>query len=197
MDRHWLLSNTLYGNWLPGAAPGFVGHVRDHRPDDPANQPRITHNIPGTPCDEDMPGLEEAARARMKGPPIHLTTAHAEVLLEQFQETARHRGWQLDAIAIMFNHFHIVVGVTGDPKPSKILGDFKSWGTRKLTVRFGAPASETWWTERGSKRKLKDEAARAAAIQYVLYDQPNPLLTWSPETGLHYGAPPAKASVEA
>ena len=90
----------------------------------------------------------------------------------------------------MVNHFHIVVGVRGDPEPGKILGDFKSWGTRKLTKSFGAPASETWWTERGSKRKLKDEQALGGAIHYVLYDQPNPLLTWSPETGLHYGLPP-------
>jgi REP element-mobilizing transposase RayT len=52
--------------------------------------------------------------------------AHAEALLTQFQETARIRGWELRAVAIMFNHFHIVVGVPGDPKPSKILGDFKS-----------------------------------------------------------------------
>src|SRR5205823_9258660 len=97
---------------------------------------------------------------------------------------------ELHAVAIMFNHFHIVVGVMGDPKPSKILGDFKSWGTRRLSERFGSPASETWWTEHGSKRKLRDEAALSAAIHYVLYEQPNPLITWSPETGLHYGRPP-------
>jgi REP element-mobilizing transposase RayT len=96
----------------------------------------------------------------------------------------------------MHNHFHIVVGVNGDPSPSKILGDFKSWGTRKLSAKFGAPASETWWTGSGSKRKLKDESARKAAIEYVLYKQPNPLVTWSPDTGLHFGPPPP-ASVEA
>jgi hypothetical protein len=92
----------------------------------------------------------------------------------------------------MFNHFHIVVGVPGDPDPSKVLGDFKSWGTRALSRHFGAPASMTWWTASGSKRRLRDERALAAAIRYVLYDQPNPLLTWSPETGLHYGPPPGE-----
>ncbi|MCI0684690.1 MAG: transposase [Gemmataceae bacterium] len=196
MDRYWLLTNTLYGTWLPGSVRGFVGQVREHRDDDPTDQARVTHDVPGTPCDEDMPGLEEASRERMKGPPLHLTTAHADELFAQFQETARHRGWELRAVAIMFNHFHIVVGVPGDPNPSKILGDFKSWGTRKLSAVFGAPASETWWTQGGSKRKLKDEQALAAAIHYVLYEQPEPLLTWSPETGLHHGLPP-RASVEA
>ena len=52
-----------------------------------------------------------------------------------------------------------------------------------MSTIFGAPASETWWTERGSKRKLADERALHAAIHYVLYKQPNPLVVWSPETG--------------
>jgi REP element-mobilizing transposase RayT len=190
MDRYWLLTNTCYGTWLPGAASGFVGRVWEHRSSDPDQKRRVMHDVPGTPYDEKMPGLEQASRAYTKGPPIYLDVPKAETLLAQFQETAQHRGWSIRAVAIMYNHFHIVVGVLNDPSPSKILGDFKSWGTRALTNRFGEPLSETWWTERGSKRKLKNEAALAAAIHYVLYDQPNPLLTWSPETGLHYGPPP-------
>ena len=190
MDRYWLLTNTCYGTWLPGARRGFVGRVWEHRPEDPEDKPRAAHDLPGTPYDEDMPGLQERSRALMKGPPINLTTAQAEVLLAQLQETARIRGWELRAVAILFNHFHIVVGVPGDPHPGKILGDFKSWGTRTLSKRFGEPPSETWWTERGSKRKLPDERAITAAVHYVLYEQPNPLLTWSPETGLHHGRPP-------
>ena len=193
MDRYWLLSNTCYGTWLPGKERGFVGRVWEHRPDDPAD-PRVVHNVPGTPCDEDIPGLEEAAQLLMKGPPIHLDRLQAEAALAQFRETAEHRGWAIEAAAIMYNHIHIVVGVPGDPSPSKILGDFKSWATRKLSKLFGAPPSETWWTERGSKRKLKDAEAILAAVQYVLYDQPNPLVTWSPTTGLHYGRPPVPGS---
>jgi REP element-mobilizing transposase RayT len=189
MDRHWLLTNTCYGTWLPGAAAGFVGRVWEHRSSDPDPKRRVVHDAPGTPYDEKMPGLAEASRSRMKAPPIHLV-AQAERLLAQFLETAEHRGWSVRAVAIMYNHFHIVVGAKNDPSPSKILGDFKSWGTRALSKRFGEPLSKTWWTERGSKRKLATEAAIAAAIHYVLYDQSNPLLTWSPETGLHYGRPP-------
>jgi REP element-mobilizing transposase RayT len=192
MDRYWLLTNTTYGTWLPGDPRGFIGQVFEHRDDDPEDQRRVRHNIPGTTCDDDMPGLEQAVQVLMKGPPIHLTLAHALAAFEQFQETARYRGWELRAVSIMFNHFHIVVGVRGDPAPSKILGDIKSYGTRKLSARFGAPLSLTWWTERGSKRKLKDERALMMAIHYVLYEQPNPLLTWSPETGLHRGPPPKK-----
>jgi hypothetical protein len=79
--------------------------------------------------------------------------------------------------------------VPGDPDPAKIQGDFKSWGTRTLSKRFGEPPSKTWWTERGSKRKLSDASAVVAALRYVLFKQPSPLLTWSPEAGLHHGLP--------
>jgi REP element-mobilizing transposase RayT len=151
---------------------------------------RIVHNRPLTEYDADLPELRQAAEQQLRGPPVYLALPHAEALLVQFQETATHRGWTLRAVAIMFNHFHIVVGVTGDPSPSKVLGDFKSWGTRCLGRCFGAPKSETWWTERGSKRKLEDAQAVADAVHYVLYEQPHPLLTWSPETGLHHGPPP-------
>ncbi len=196
MDRYWFLTNTCYGNWLPGDARGFVGRVWEHRPDDSIDKRRVEHDQPDTPYDADMSGLERESRTLMKGPPVELTTAHAESLLPQFQETAKHRKWELQAVAIMFNHFHIVVGVPGDPDPAKILGDFKSWGTQKLSSQFGEPMSKTWWTASGSKRELDDKRAVAATVNYVLYEQPDPLITWSPATGLCFGVP-QKASVEA
>ncbi len=194
MDRYWLLTNTCYGQWLPGDARGFIGRVWEHRPGDPEGKRRVEHAQPGQAYDQDMPGLKSASAELRSGPPITLTLAHAEVVLGQLQETARFRGWELRAIAMMFNHFHIVVGVPGDPAPAKILGDFKSWATRRLNERFGKPASGRWWTERGSKRKLPDERAINTADHYVLYKQPSPLLTWSPETGLHFGIPGASTS---
>ena len=180
--RHWLLSSTFYGTWLPGDERGFVGRVRDARPDDPASPFRFVHDMPGTPYDEDIPGLEWASSELMKGDPIYINLAQAEVLAEQFRETAGHRDWTILALAIMANHIHIVVRVKGDPPPKKILGDFKAYGSRALTKQFGRPASATWWTYGGSKRKLKDEQAIAAAIYYVLIRQYNPLLIWSPES---------------
>src|SRR5262249_34461296 len=100
MDRYWLLTSTTYATWLPGERKGFVSNVRD------GPGPEVRHNSPGTPCDADMPGLERHATQNLKGPPVYLTREQAETLLNQFQETATYRGWQLLAVAIMANHFH-------------------------------------------------------------------------------------------
>jgi REP element-mobilizing transposase RayT len=181
--RAWLLSNTCYGTWLPGDERGSVTSVRDVRPEDNPNEFRFEHDIPGTPWEEELPELHQAAEAQLKGPPVYFDLAKAEIVLGQFQETATYRGRILRAVAIMVNHFHMVVQVTDDPDPKRMLADFKAYGSRALNRRFGKPASGTWWTSKGSKRKLKDDQALAAAIYYVLYKQPNPLVVWSPEMG--------------
>jgi REP element-mobilizing transposase RayT len=67
----------------------------------------------------------------------------------------------------MANHVHLVIGVPGDPDPTKVLGDFKAYGSRALTGRWGRPPSGTWWTYAGSKRRLKDEASVFAAVTYI------------------------------
>jgi REP element-mobilizing transposase RayT len=63
----------------------------------------------------------------------------------------------------MRNHVHVVLGVPGDPEPDTLLRDLKSYASRAL----GARASGKWWTRSGSRRKLPDDAAVAAAIKYV------------------------------
>jgi REP element-mobilizing transposase RayT len=135
-----------------------------------------------------MPGLVRVSRESLKCPPIYLASVHADLLLPHFRETAAYRGWTLFAVAIMANHVHIVVGVPGDPDPSDILGDFKSYGSRPLNRRWGKPASGTWWTEGGSKRKKTDQAARLEAVRYVR-DQENPLVVWLNAEALmvHFG----------
>jgi hypothetical protein len=181
--RAWLLTNHTYGTWLPGDPRGSVTSVRDRRPNDRPAAVRIEHDIPGEPLEDDIPGLYRSAIEHMKGPPIHMNVDQADVLLGQFQETAGYRAWTLRAVAIISTHFHIVVQVPDDPDPGRVLADFKAYGTRALSRRYGKPQSETWWTENGSKRKLRDELALAAAIHYVLFRQECPLVVWSPELG--------------
>ncbi len=183
MDRYWLLTSTTYGSRLPGDQRGFVSPVRDQ------TGTEVIHNVPGTPVDAEISRLEAYSRHVMKGDPIRLNSKHSIVLLDQFQETATYRGWQLLAVAVMANHIHIVVGVTGDPDPSELLGDFKSYGSRRLNRTWSKPKSGTWWTESGSKRKLSTREAVLAAIRYVM-QQEFPLLVWTaiiPELNLPGG----------
>ena len=180
MSRHWLLTTTFYGNWLPGDHRGFVSRVRDQREDDPDTVVRLVHAIPGTPYDQDISGLRRSAIENLKCPPIRITLQHAELLANQFQETASFRKWVIHALAIMVDHIHIVVEVPDDPDPEKILGDFKAWGSRPLNREYGKPPSGTWWTYGGSKRKLPDAEALRRASFYVLFKQPHPLVVWPP-----------------
>jgi REP element-mobilizing transposase RayT len=181
--RAWLLTNTTYGTWLPGDPRGSVTSVRNRRPGEEATPFRIEHDIPGEPWEEAIPALQRSALESMKGPPIYLDLEKAQAVLSQFQETATVRAWTLRAVAIMRNHFHIVVQVSGDPAPRKILADFKAYASRTLNCRYGKPPSETWWTTNGSKRKLPNDQALTAALHYVLYKQSHPLLVWSSELG--------------
>ncbi len=183
MDRYWLLTSTTYGSRLPGDQRGFVSPVRDQ------TGAEVIHNVPGTPVDAEISRLEAYSRDVMKGDPIRLNSEQAVALLEQFQETANYRGWQLLAVAVIANHIHIVVGLNGDPDPSDVLGDFKSYGSRRLNRKWSKPKSETWWTESGSKRKLPTHEAVLAAIRYVM-QQEFPLLIWTatiPELNLPGG----------
>jgi hypothetical protein len=172
MDRYWLITWTCYGTWLPGARQGFVSHVRDE------HGILVLHNIPGTPYDADMPALEAYARTQMKGPPVSLGQAAAEAMIAQYQETCRIRGWELEAASVMYNHTHVVVGVAGDPEPASIRETFKSWATRAVKKLRPLPPNVTFWTAKGSNRKLPDERAVRVGVIYVVRKQPSPLEVW-------------------
>ena len=182
--RHWLLTWTLYGTWLPGDERGSVTAIREGD----QSTPRIHLNRPGTAYVESLPAIKQTAKTLMKGPPIFLSAEQAEILLIQFLETANYRNWILDAVAIMTNHVHLVVTIDGDPEPEQLLRDFKSYGSRALNQRWGKPLNGTWWTNSGSKRKLPNESARHSAIDYVL-KQHDPIVIWCNSSAVSTGEP--------
>ena len=169
MDRYWFFTWRTYGTWLPGE-DGFVGYYRQFCGG------RVIDNEPGGEFAECMPKLTEYARDLLKSEPVMLIVEQANVLLTQFHETAVFRGWQIDAVAILGTHIHLVFGVPNDPDPAKMLGDWKSYGSRVLNRRWNKMAG-TWWAVSGSKRPLKTSRRRWAAIRYVR-DQENSLLIW-------------------
>lgn len=170
-DRYWFLTWTTYGTWLPGDRRGFVSDIKA---DDGTT---IRHNVPGTEYDANILALEAHAASQQKAVPVRLLEIQAVLLLNQFLETAQVRQWRLFASAIMANHCHLVVGVPGDPDPEKLLGDFKSYGSRKLNRSGHTVPHDKRWTKSGSKRKLPDEQAVLNAIKYTI-DQKYPLVVW-------------------
>ena len=140
MDRYWLLTWRTYGTWLPGDQRGFVDPVLDE------DGKRVIHNTPGTPLDADKRSLREYSQSIMKGEPVYLSAEQAGPLLEQFQETARYRGWQILAVAILANHVHLVIGAAGgvarsaragcQPFPSGN-GPARVWGAVDAADRWG------------------------------------------------------------
>lgn len=153
MDRYWLLPWTTYGTWLPGDERNYVDQE---------------HNIVGTAYAPPAPLLQEIAKKKLRHAPTWLSKSQAEVLLSQFHATAKHRGWQLLAVAVMGNHIHIVLGVPGDPEPDTLLRDLKAYGSRALNATSVTGSSRrVWWTQSGSRRKLPNENAVLAAVRYV------------------------------
>ena len=169
-DRYWLLTWTTYGTWLPGDRRGFVSPVRG------TDGRQVIHNVVGTAFDRDLPAVRGAAQQKLRGPPILLDQYHAEVLAKQLIAHAAFRQHALQAAAFMANHCHIVIGVPGDPDPSRLLGDYKSYLSRALNQQFDRPAGGSWWTQSGSKRKVWLQGVRTVA-EYVRR-QHAPLLVW-------------------
>jgi REP element-mobilizing transposase RayT len=170
--RYWLLTWTTYGTWLPGEDRGFVSPVRESSDEKWRSQNRL-----GTTYSRSMPGLRRASQSRLKCSPIYLNVEQAQVIFGQFQETAAYRSWQLEAVAIMANHVHLVVSLGTDVNSDVLLRDFKAYASRALNVRWNKPVSGTWWAESGSKRKKANRYAVENSIRYVAR-QERPLLVW-------------------
>ena len=181
IDRIWFLTWTTYGTWLPGDERGFVS------PKFEGDTPERRNNEPGRPYDEGRADLRRIAENKLAGDPVRLTRAQAEVVRHQFEETARYRGWQLLAGAIMANHVHLVVGVPGDPDPSAFAPRLQELfqprapepepsgsGIRKTKPR--------WWTEQGSKRKIADWDNLETVLRYVR-EQAYALEVWDAASG--------------
>jgi REP element-mobilizing transposase RayT len=178
---HWLLTVTTYGTWLPGDPRGSVTSVRDLRRGEQRTPARHEHDQFDTPFERPISGLYRSAQSNMKGRPVRLESDHARALIEQFQETAEHRSWPISAIAVMWNHFHIVLAAPRDVDRTKIRADLKAYASRKLNKLFPKPSSQEWWSDGGSCRPLKSDLAVANAVNYVLFKQFQPLVTWAPD----------------
>src|SRR5687768_5350659 len=144
-----------YGTWLHGDSRGSVDRH---------------NNAYGTPRIPPIEHLEAISKARMKHDPVRLDAARRAAVQAAVRETCSKRGWGLWAFNIRTNHAHIVAAV-GDKDPDQVLTAFKANATRHLREAGLWPDEHSPWAGKGSKRRLWNERAVQAAIDYVLYGQ--------------------------
>ncbi|TWT94029.1 Transposase IS200 like protein [Botrimarina colliarenosi] len=176
--RHWLLTSTTYGTWLPGDARGSVTSVRDYRTTDGDRRVRVEHDRHGELWEAPIPKLAQCATAQMARSAVWLNAQHASLVTESFVATAAYRGWTLHASSVMANHFHVVASAPPDVRAEKLLRDFKAYASRALNQHAGSQGADLWWTRSGSRRPLWDVRALDRAVNYVL-NQQKPLCVWN------------------
>jgi hypothetical protein len=169
VDRYWFFTWRTYGTWLPGV-PGFVGVYRT------VHDGRVIDNQYGQPTAEPIPTLARYASDVRTHPSVRLAPEHAPTVFVELLRTSAFRDWQPNAIAVMSDHVHALVGVLGDPDPTEMLHEFKNYASRALN-RIEPHPKGWWWSEGGSKRRVRNDAGRVAVIRYIR-DQEEPYLVW-------------------
>ena len=170
----YLLTWTTYGTWLPGHHAGFVSRT-------PTGFGHEIHNRVETTVDRDDPTLRSAARSRMRGERVVLTTNQARVTASALREVASNHALDMIVFAVMRTHVHIVAR-TIDSAGQELLRLFKGVSSRRLSQAFGKPSGGRWWTSGGSRRLLTNSESLHGAMRYVL-KQARPLEVWRWDSG--------------
>jgi len=151
---HYLITFSTYGSWLHGESRGSVDQ---------------SNNLPGTPYSPENEALKSHEQQAMSGEPRALDGAMRPIVRDSVQEVCAHRGWGLLAANVRSNHVHVVVAA--DQAPERVMNDFKSYATRRLTEAGLHAEGSKLWARHGSTRYLNDDAAVSAATQYTLHQQ--------------------------
>lgn len=153
--KGFLLTWTCYGTWLWGDERGSVD---------------LQHNTWLTPLLPKDDKRVAVLRRRMKHEPYLLTATARRIVHDTIEEHSRLKKWDLLAVNVRSNHVHAVVRFAGI-SPEAMIGDWKSWSTRRLRERGLAAPTQPVWTQHGSTRYLWKDEEVARAIQYVLEGQ--------------------------
>ncbi len=155
----YLITFRCYGTWLHGDARGSTDrhHNRYHTPFIPPNERWRQH-----------------VGRSLKHAPVELDAMRRSVVEDSVRETCEIRGWSLNAVGVRTNHVHIVVSAGCRPEP--LLVTLKANATRRMREAGCWPDEHSPWSEGGSRRYLWTERSVVRAIEYVVYDQGEPLL---------------------
>src|SRR5262245_55981417 len=154
----YFISFRCYGTWLHGDPRGSTDRI---------------HNRYGAPRIQPNPQRVKYERSLLKSPPVRLNTQRRHVVEHAINETCRIRKWTLWAINVRTNHVQTVV--TSRKKPELVLNALKANATRELREAGCWEYKHSPWADRGSKVWLWNERELNNAIDYVLYEQGDPL----------------------
>lgn len=155
----YFLTFVTYGSHLPGGPKATISK---------------DHNGYGQPGIGDRPVLEDASRAQMKHPEVLLDGLMRATVETAIREHCEFKSWTLHALNVRTNHVHVVVSARDEP-PDAVLRQFKSWATRKVRDSGLLGPDVRPWARGGSKRYAWSEADLAEVVDYVLFQQGDPL----------------------
>jgi REP element-mobilizing transposase RayT len=154
----YIISFRSFGTWLHGDRRGSVDRF---------------HNVYGSPRLGPEHTREIYERSIMTRPPVRLNAKQRAAAERGIRETCKFRKWTLWALNVRTNHVHVVVTANCSSKQARAA--LKANATRAMRESKCWNGNKSPWARRGSRRKLFTEKQLNAAIDYVLYDQGEPL----------------------
>ena len=150
-----LITVRTYGTWLHG--------------DKRLSVDRHGFNVFGQPRRLASAELKRVMIANMTNYALRLNDERRALVKQAIEEVCHHRDYELWAVNVLINHFHVVVSARSKPEP--IADAFKSYATRKLREARLIRLDVKPWARGRSRRYLWKAKHLSRAINYVLYDQ--------------------------
>ena len=154
----YLITFTCYGTRLHGDPDGSVD--RSHNT---FNTPRLTGNKKRV----------RTNRVQMSETRYTLDQVSRRVVLKAIKSVCSEREWDLIAAHVRTTHSHTVVGAACEP--NIIRGAIKAIATRQLNLAGCDRGRKRRWTPKGSVRYLWTRDQVAAAVEYVILGQGEPM----------------------
>jgi REP element-mobilizing transposase RayT len=162
-DRMWnnteiplayFITVRCYGTWLHGDEKGSVDRF---------------NNVYGEPYAKADGGRKEFNANLMIGKPVKLDARRRKTVDDAVLEVCEKRKWQLLALNVRTNHFHVVVSASANADST--LNAFKAYATRKMREKNCWKNDYSPWVNKGSKRKLWNDRHIELAVDYVINGQ--------------------------
>jgi len=154
----YFITFSCYGTWLHGGKGTSVDRY---------------HNIPKTEFLSFNQARQMSAKKRMLETPYFLDEPQRQIVLNTIKEVCHYRGWALMAAHVRTNHVPFVVHAMLSPE--NIMNTIKAYSSRRLNESKLERLRINRWTRHGSTRYLWREEEVEATMQYVVYEQGNPM----------------------